>query len=98
MVLISHKDDPVLAVWQYGLGRVAAWTSDALGLWTANWLRWSNAARWWANLVTWTLPSANSELNVNTQVVGGTGQLTVDLPPGSTGRAQGDQQVAASRY
>ncbi|HEX6483632.1 MAG TPA: glutamine amidotransferase [Ktedonobacteraceae bacterium] len=96
LVLISDQDDPVLAVWQYGLGRVAAWTSDALGLWTANWLRWSNAARWWANLVTWTLPSANSELNVNTQVVGGTGQLTVDLPSGSTGRVQGDQQVVVT--
>src|SRR5258708_28290694 len=34
-VLISHLDDPVLAVWQYGLGGGAAWASDALGLWTA---------------------------------------------------------------
>ena len=96
LVLISDQDDPVLAVWQYGLGRVAAWTSDALGEWTANWLRWSNAARWWANLVTWTLPSADSELNVNTQVVGGTGQLTVDLPPGSTAGAGGQQQVSVT--
>lgn len=96
LVLISDQDDPVLAVWQYGLGRVVAWTSDALGLWTANWLRWSNAARWWANLVTWTLPSANSELDVNTQVVGGTGQLTVDLPPGSTAGAGGEQQVTVT--
>ena len=96
MVLISDQDDPVLAVWQYGLGRVAAWTSDALGQWTANWLRWSNAARWWANLVTWALPSADSELNVNTQVVGGTGQLTVDLPPGSTAGVRGEQQVSVT--
>jgi uncharacterized membrane protein len=96
LVLISGQDDPVLAVWQYGLGRVAAWTSDALGEWTANWLRWGNAARWWANLVTWTLPSANSELNVNTQVVGGTGQMTVDLPPGSTAGAGGEQQVSVT--
>ena len=27
--LISDKDDPVYAVWQYGLGRAAAFTSDA---------------------------------------------------------------------
>jgi hypothetical protein len=82
-VLISQKDDPVLAVWQYGLGRVVAWTSDALGLWTANWLQWSDAARWWANLVTWTLPTPDSSLNVNATIVGGTGHLTVDLPPGT---------------
>ena len=81
LVLISRLDDPVLAVWQYGLGRVAAWTSDAQGLWTANWLNWSNAARWWANLVTWTLPSPDSQLIVNGEIAGGNGHIIVDLPP-----------------
>ncbi len=89
MVLVSPLDDPVLAVWQYGLGRVAAWTSDALGLWTKDWLPWSNSARWWANLVTWTLPaSSDSALTVNGKVINGMGQLTVDLnaavPVGAT--------------
>src|SRR6266487_3562659 len=76
IVLASHLDDPVLAVWQYGLGRVVAWTSDALGLWTANWLQWNAAARWWANLVTWTLPTPDSSLNVNATITGGSGHLT----------------------
>jgi uncharacterized membrane protein len=93
IVLISHKDDPVLAVWQYGLGRVAAWTSDALGLWTANWLRWNDASRWWANLVTWTLPSPDSSLDVNATVVGGSGHLTVDLPAGTSTGAAVNQQT-----
>lgn len=83
LVLISHLDDPVLAVWQYGLGRVAAWTSDALGLWTASWLRWSAAARWWANLVTWTLPTPNSQLIVNGEIIAGSGHIIVDLPSGT---------------
>ncbi len=82
LVLISHLDDPVLAVWQYGLGRVAAWTSDALGLWTANWLQWKDAARWWANLVTWTLPPPDSQLIVNGEVTAGNGHIIVDLPSG----------------
>ncbi len=94
LVLISHKDDPVLAVWQYGLGRVAAWTSDALGLWTANWLQWNDAARWWANLVTWTLPTPDSSLNINGRVVGASGQLTVDLPAGTSSNATGQQMQA----
>ena len=93
MVLISHKDDPVLAVWQYGLGRVAAWTSDALGLWTANWLQWNDAARWWANLVTWTLPSPDSVLDVNATVIGDSGHLTVDIPPGTSTASAVNQQV-----
>ena len=80
LVLISHLDDPVLAVWQYGLGRVAAWTSDALGLWTANWLSWKDAAHWWANLVTWTLPAPDSQLLVSGQISGGNGHIIVILP------------------
>jgi uncharacterized membrane protein len=81
IILVSHLDDPVLAVWQYGLGRVVAWTSDALGLWTANWLQWSDAARWWANLVTWTIATPNNQLIVNSDLVGGNGHVTVDIPP-----------------
>ena len=80
IVLASHLDDPVLAVWQYGLGRVVAWTSDALGLWTANWLRWGDAARWWANLVTWTISTPNNQLIVNSEIVGGNGHIIVDTP------------------
>jgi uncharacterized membrane protein len=83
-VLISRLDDPVLAVWQYGLGRVVAWTSDALGLWTANWVSWSNAARWWANLVTWTLSTPDSQLIVNGEIAGGNGHVIVDLPPATS--------------
>ena len=95
-VLISHLDDPVLAVWQYGLGRVAAWTSDALGLWTASWLSWSEAARWWANLVTWTLPPPESQLIVNGEIAGGNGHIIVDLPSGTTATAGvASQQVQA---
>ncbi len=93
LVLISHRDDPVLTTWQYGLGRVAAWTSDALGLWTANWLSWSDAARWWANLVTWTLPTPDNQLIVNGEITGGTAHLTVDLPPGTPTSQATQQQV-----
>ncbi|HKV60203.1 MAG TPA: glutamine amidotransferase, partial [Ktedonobacteraceae bacterium] len=95
LVLISHLDDPVLAVWQYGLGRVAAWTSDALGLWTANWLSWKDAARWWANLVTWTLPTPDSQLLVNGQISNGNGHITVNLPAATLSASQsiGQQQA-----
>lgn len=95
LVLVSSLDDPVLATWQYGLGRVAAWTSDASGLWTTSWLLWQNAARWWANLVTWTLPAAQSSLDVNTTVANGSGQITVDLPSGIPITPGSQQQVQA---
>jgi len=33
--LRSHRDDPVLAVWQYGFGRVAVYTADLSSTWSA---------------------------------------------------------------
>ncbi|MBE3559406.1 MAG: VWA domain-containing protein [Ktedonobacteraceae bacterium] len=92
-VMVSHLDDPVLAAWQYGLGRAVAWTSDALGQWTSHWLTWDEAARWWANLVTWTLPSPESAMNINGKVVNSTAQISVDLPTGTSANVKGQQQV-----
>src|SRR5207247_2440738 len=45
-----------------------------------NWLRWSDAARWWANLVTWTISTPNNQLIVNSEIVGGNGHIIVDTP------------------
>ncbi len=33
VALVTDAGDPLLAQWQYGLGRVVAWTSDATGRW-----------------------------------------------------------------
>jgi len=95
LVLVSHLDDPVLAAWQYGLGRVAAWTSDSAGLWTTNWLTWSDAARWWANLVTWTIPAPDSSLNVNGSIVGDAGHLIVDVPQNTSAGGQVQVRIIA---
>jgi hypothetical protein len=58
-------------------------------------LQWKNAAQWWANLVTWTLPAQTSSMDINGQVVGDKGQLTVDLPPGTGENAGNIQQAQA---
>jgi len=50
------KMDPLLAVWQYGLGRAVAWTSDATGRWAADWLVWEDFPRFWGGIVRWVLP------------------------------------------
>jgi hypothetical protein len=55
-VLVSDRADPLLAHWQYGLGRSAAWTSDATGRWAANWLAWDGFERFFSQLVAWTFP------------------------------------------
>ena len=52
-VLVTARDDPLLAQWQYGLGRSVAWTSDSTGRWAKSWIGWNgllagSSARWWA--------------------------------------------------
>jgi uncharacterized membrane protein len=81
VILMSKKHDPVLAGWQYGLGRTVAWTSDAAGRWTRDWLQAPGANRFWANLVSWTLPATQAgHLFVSTASGQGQGRISVDTP------------------
>ncbi|MFJ6210669.1 VWA domain-containing protein [Lysinibacillus sp. NPDC092081] len=55
----SGKEDPVLAEWQYGLGKTFAFTSDSTGKWTGDWARWQNWGTFWQTLISKMLPSYN---------------------------------------
>ncbi|WP_433595930.1 VWA domain-containing protein [Lysinibacillus xylanilyticus] len=55
----SEKEDPVLAEWQYGLGKTFAFTSDSTGKWTGDWARWQNWGAFWQMLISKMLPSYN---------------------------------------
>lgn len=79
--LVSVDEDPVLARWQYGLGRTVAWTSDLEGKWAPDWVSWGGSSRFWNELVAWTLPQVSEgNWKTETQLVGGTGRVTVTLP------------------
>ncbi len=72
-------NDPILASWQYGLGRAVAFTSDATARWSANWVSWSNFARFWSQAVRWTITSGTND-NLESQIVmdGEQARLQVD--------------------
>jgi uncharacterized membrane protein len=55
-VLVTARDDPLLAQWQYGLGRSVAWTSDSTGRWARNWVGWQGFSKFFSQLVGWTFP------------------------------------------
>jgi len=82
-VLINGKEeDPVLACWDYGLGKVVAWTSDARGIWTEDWMKWDQASAFWLNALSSVLPgSAGENGKVDVRQAGDQGQisLTTDL-------------------
>ncbi len=54
--LLTPRGDPLLASWQYGLGKAAVWTSDFKGQWAKDWLSWESFPRFAAQLVGWVLP------------------------------------------
>ncbi|MDN4495438.1 VWA domain-containing protein [Ureibacillus aquaedulcis] len=55
----SEKEDPVLAEWQYGLGRTIAFTSDSTGAWTGDWARWGEWPNFWQTAISRMLPTYN---------------------------------------
>lgn len=77
-VLVGPEDDPILATWQYGLGRTMAWTSDMQGLWTAKWLGWSGNQHFWINSLSWLIQEGmNDDYSIATSYEEGHGKITV---------------------
>ncbi len=54
--------DPLLAVWGYGLGRVAAWSSDTGQEWAVNLADWPAAAQFVGQMMGYTLPAPELDL------------------------------------
>ena len=78
-VLRSDRGDPLLAQWQYGLGRVVAWTSDSEGLWSAAWTAQPEYSKVWDQAVRWSMaPPIDRTLQVSTSVEGNLATITAD--------------------
>lgn len=81
IVLTSPKDEPVLASWQYGLGKAVAWTSDAKGVWTDEWLGSQQGVTIFRNMVSWSLrKQMSSDINLSVKSNGETSEITVTIP------------------
>jgi uncharacterized membrane protein len=79
VVLTTHQNDPLLATWQYGLGRAAAWTSDATGRWAQQWVTWDAFGRFWAQVVRWTVVErADVPVEVAVTMEGEVARIAVD--------------------
>lgn len=59
-ILSIERKDPLLARWQYGLGRSAVFASDAKNRWAADWIRWNNFDKFWTNVLRDLLPRARA--------------------------------------
>jgi uncharacterized membrane protein len=75
--ILSIEKDPLLARWQYGLGRAAVFASDAKARWAANWVTWDGFDRFWSNLLRDLLPHAQAG-EATTEFDSANGELVVD--------------------
>lgn len=77
--LLTHKGDPLLAHWQYGLGRAVAFTSDARAKWGKNWLGWERYRQFWSQIAQWSLRRLeNADFTSEVIVDKGEGMINVE--------------------
>jgi len=78
VILTSERDDPILAKWQFGLGRVIAWTADDGTSFAAGWPNWSRYDEFWFSMIRWALPDPeNRTIQVSATHEGADAVVTV---------------------
>ena len=55
MIQRNNRNVPLLAAWQYGLGRSAIFAADPDSLASIGWIHWNHYAEFWSQLVSWTM-------------------------------------------
>ncbi len=71
--------NPILAHWNYGLGRSVAFTSDAGRRWTTAWPDWQSYAAFWSQIVRWSMrPVDNRNLALTVRRDDGKLKIVVD--------------------
>lgn len=51
----GEKYSTILATWNYGLGRSVAFTTDAAGRWTKDWVNWDGYSKLFSQIVRWSM-------------------------------------------
>ena len=81
VILKSDQDDPILASWQYGLGRSAVWTSDMNNRWTREWLSSSEGTNIMRNTLSWVMKKqAAQDISVEADRKGSYTQMNIGMP------------------
>ncbi len=84
VLLASSQLDPVLSEWQYGLGRVLAWTSDASNRWSSRWLEWPEFTSFWGQVVKRSVrPPEDPNRQIGVSIEGDQARITLDAQTGA---------------
>jgi hypothetical protein len=79
--LVTDLNDPLLAQWRYGLGKVTAFTSDCKSRWASLWITgWAGYGQFWSQVLRDTARDSQSdEMDLHLETSGDRVQVTVDV-------------------
>lgn len=77
VIVSEDKDNPILTVWQYGLGRTVAWNSDVTGEWSGAFAGQDDYVQMWKRIVDYSTGNADmGEDRVDVVTVGEQTEIT----------------------
>lgn len=79
VTLRGKENDPILAHWQFGLGKSVAFTSDTAVRWAKSWPSWDKYRAFWEQHVRWAMrPGGSADMRVMTEDLGDRTRLIVE--------------------
>lgn len=79
VTLRGKENDPLLAHWQYGLGKSVTFTSDISARWARSWPSWGKFRAFWEQHVRWAMrPGGTADMRVFTEDLGDRTRVTVE--------------------
>ncbi len=90
------EGEPLFAHWQVGLGRSAAFTSDATNKWAVDWLPWGGYPDFWARTVRMVArPSSSRAFDLMTTIEGDTMRVRLDASAGMGNETEANASSSA---
>jgi len=79
----GKENDPILAHWQFGLGKAVAFTSDAGQRWAKGWPSWGKYKAFWEGHIRWMMrPGGSADMRVMTEDVGDKTRVVIEALDG----------------
>ena len=97
VVLVTEQGHPLLVFWQYGLGQVGAYTSDAKNRWASEWLEWPSFSQFWAQVLRTLMRDEGTQgMQVRTEVTEDQLTIRADVPVQEDAHLGEVQQIYAT--
>lgn len=75
----NDGDDPVLAHWNFEMGKMAVFTSGWWPKWGADWSAWKKFGKLWAQLTRWAMRETGSvDFDITTRLQGNKGRIAIE--------------------